>query len=308
MSQPAIKQSLIEKYFLLEVVLISFLALLVPSGFVWIKPHIPKILGIIMFGMGVSLTFNDFTKIWKHRILVLAGIGIQYSVMPLLAVVLSWGFNLPQEILIGMVLVGACPGGTASNVMTYLSKANLALSVTLTLLSTLLAPLLTPLIVFLFLSHKIDIAFWGMMKSVFWIVLFPLLDGLVLRHFLYRYLKKILPWFPFVSIIGISMIIGAVVALNQQLIFTFPVFIILAVFLHNSLGMGIGYGAARLLGSSSENAKTLAFEVGMQNSGLGVSLAAQFFSAATALPGAIFSVIHNITGVSMANFWGKKSA
>ena len=205
-----------------------------------------------------------------------------------------------------MVLVGACPGGTASNVMAYISKANLALSVTLTLCSTLLAPIITPAIVYLLLSHQVEISFLGMMKSVFWIVIFPLFDGLVLRHFLYKYVKIYLTYFPSISIINIALIIGCVVALNQQLLLAFPITIILVVILHNSLGMGIGYSVARLFKASKENARTLAFEVGMQNSGLGVTLATQFFTAASALPGAIFSIVHNISGVSLANWWRKK--
>lgn len=259
-----------------------------------------------MFGMGVSLTFDDFKNIWKQKHLVLLGVLLQYIVMPTLAVFVSFVFQLPKEILIGMVLVGACPGGTASNVMAYLSKANLALSVTLTLLSTLLAPLLTPAIVYLILSHTVEISFFEMMKSVFWIVLFPLLDGLILRHFLYKYVKNYLAWFPSLSIICITLIIGCVTALNRQLLLTFPFLIILAVLMHNSLGLGIGYGVARLFKSSHANARTIAFEVGMQNSGLGVSLATQFFTVASALPGAIFSVMHNLTGVSLVNWWGKQ--
>lgn len=177
------KQNLIERYFILLVLTTAAIALLKPAGFIWMKPHIPKLLGVIMFGMGVSLTFNDFKKIWKEGHLLLLGVSMQFVIMPLLAVALSFIFHFSEEILIGMVLVGACPGGTASNVMTYLSKANLALSVTLTLCSTMLAPIITPAIVYLLLSHRVDISFWGMMKSVFWIVIFPLFDGLVLRTF-----------------------------------------------------------------------------------------------------------------------------
>ena len=301
-----VKQNLIERYFILLVLAIVAAALWKPAGFTWMKPHIPKLLGVIMFGMGVSLTFSDFKKIWKDKHLLLLGIGMQYIVMPLLALGISFTFQLPKEIFIGMILVGACPGGTASNVMTYLSRANLALSVTLTLCSTLLAPLVTPAIVYLVLSHRVEVGFWSMMRSVFWIVIFPLFDGLVLRHFLYKYVKKYISVFPSVSIICIALIIGCVVGLDQQLLLTYPVMIMIAVVLHNVMGMGIGYGTARLFRTSEANARTLAFEVGMQNSGLAVSLATQFFTAASALPGAIFSIVHNISGVTMANWWGKR--
>jgi bile acid:Na+ symporter, BASS family len=297
----SIKRNFIEQYFILLVLLVTGIALWQPSGFVWMKPHIPKLLGLIMFGMGVSLTFNDFKKIKSDKHLLLLGISMQFMVMPLLALILSFSFQLPEEILTGMILVGACPGGTASNVMAYLSKANLVLSVSLTLLSTLLAPIITPAIVYLLLSKHVEISFLSMMKSIFWVVIFPLFGGLVFRHFIYKFVPKFLSWFPTVSMVCIALIIGSVVALNQELLLTFPVLIILAVIMHNSLGMSIGYGVARLFKASKENARTLAFEVGMQNSGLGVSLATQFFSAASALPGAIFSVVHNISGVTMAS-------
>ena len=302
------KQNIVERYFILIVLLITAAALWQPHGFIWLRPHIPKLLGVIMFGMGISLTFADFKKLKSDKHLLLLGILLQFIVMPLLAILLSLLFRLSEEILIGMVLVGACPGGTASNVMAYLSKSNLVLSVSLTLLSTLLAPLVTPFIVYLLLSQHVEISFFSMMKSVFWIVIFPLFDGLVLRHFLYRYVKKYLHYFPSVSIICIALIIGAVVALNRDLLLAFPLLILLAVILHNSLGMGIGYGAARLFKASKENARTIAFEVGMQNSGLGVSLATQFFSAASALPGAIFSIVHNLSGVTLASWWGNSNA
>ena len=305
-SKKADKQNYIERYFILIVLLITALAIWQPMGFTWMKLHIPKLLGVIMFGMGVSLTFADFKKLKADKHLLLLGVLLQFIVMPLLAVLLSFSFGLSEEILIGMVLVGACPGGTASNVMAYLSKANLVLSVSLTLLSTLLAPLATPFIIYLLLSQHVEISFFSMMKSVFWIVIFPLFDGLVLRHFLYKYVKKYLQYFPSISIICIALIIGAVVALNRDLLLTFPLLILIAVILHNTLGMGIGYSVARLFKASKKNARTIAFEVGMQNSGLGVSLATQFFSAASALPGAIFSIVHNISGVTLASWWGKK--
>lgn len=307
-NEPNVKQNLIERYFIVLVLAVAAAALWKPVGFIWMKPHIPKLLGVIMFGMGVSLTFTDFKKIWKDKHLILLGVSMQFIVMPLLALLVSLMLHLPKEIFIGMILVGACPGGTASNVMTYLSRANLALSVTLTLCSTLLAPLVTPAITYLVLSHRVKIEFWSMMRSVFWIVIFPLFDGLVLRHFLYKYVKKYISFFPSLSIVCIALIIGCVVGLDQKLLLTFPFVIIVAVVLHNTLGMAIGYWVARLFKTSEENARTLAFEIGMQNSGLAVSLATQFFTAVSALPGAIFSIVHNISGVVMANWWGKRSA
>ena len=298
--------NLIESRFLIIVAVISIAALFFPAGFTWMKPHIPKFLGIIMFGMGVTLKFSDFSKIWKQKHLVIIGFLAQYILMPVLAVVISKLLGLPEELMIGMVIVGACPGGTASNVVCYLAGANVALSVTLTLTSTLLAPLVTPFIIYILLSHEVNIEFMPMMISVFWIVLFPLLDGLVLRHFLQKRLEKYLSIFPSISIIAIALIIGCVIALNKALILSFPILVILAVILHNVSGLSAGYLVGKLFKCSKEDTRTIAIEVGMQNSGLGVSLATQFFSAASALPAAIFSLWHNISGITIAKYWKGK--
>ncbi len=295
--------NLIERYFLVIVFIFSIPALAFPPGFLWIKPHIPKLLGIIMFCMGVTLSFSDFLKIWQERYLVLIGILTQYTCMPFLALAISYLFQLPEDITIGMVIVGACPGGTASNIMAYLARANLALSVTMTLCSTLLAPLLTPAIIYLTLSQSVDISFLSMVKSVFWIVCFPLLDGLLLRHFFQKKFSRLFDIFPSISILAISTVIACVVALNRNMLLSFPLLIFAAVVFHNGLGVSIGYTVGKVLKCPEDNARTLAFEIGMQNSGLGVSLAMQFFSSASALPGAIFSLWHNISGIIVARFW-----
>ncbi|QSH41394.1 bile acid:sodium symporter family protein [Lentisphaerota bacterium ZTH] len=293
----------IEKNFAFLAILFSAVALACPQSFIWIKPHIPKFLGVIMFGMGITLNFSDFKGVWQHKRLVITGIIMQYTIMPILAVMIALALNLPRELMVGLIIVGACPSGTASNVMSYMGKANLALSVTLTLCTTLLAPLLTPAIIYLILSHKIAIPFWSMVSSVFWIVLFPLIDGLIIRHLLYRRIKNIIPVFPSISILCILVIIACVVGLNQKLLLTFPALIIFAVVLHNGFGLCLGYYIAKLLKAEEAEARTLAFEVGLQNSGLGVTLAAKFFTVAAALPSTIFSVWHNISGILLAKWW-----
>ena len=302
------EHNLIEKYFALVILLVAVLALWLPRCFVWAKPHIPLLLGIIMFGMGVTLKFSDFIAVWRHRGMVLAGVALQYTVMPALAVLISSALGLPKEVMIGMVIVGSCPGGTASNVLCYLSRADVALSVVLTLCSTLLAPVVTPFIIYLILSQKVDVSFVAMMQSIFWIVFFLLLAGLVVRHFFFNRIAKVLSWFPTLSILMIAVVIGCVMALNRATLLAFPALVLLAVILHNTLGLAAGYAAGRLLKASPERTRTLAFEIGMQNSGLGVSLATQFFTAAAALPGAIFSVVHNLTGVLMAKWWSVRKA
>ncbi len=293
----------IENHFITIAVVLSGVALAYPPSFIWIKPHIPMGLGIIMFGMGLTLEFADFRDIVRKWRLVGFGVILQYTVMPVLAVGISYGLGLPPEAVIGMVVVGACPGGTASNVIAYLARANVPLSVTMTLASTCLAPLLTPAIIYLVLDKQVHIDFWSMVQSVFWIVVFPLVDGLVLRRLFRRQLEPLLRFFPSVSIVVIALLIACIIGLNQKTLLAFPVLVLLAVALHNGLGLAVGYGLARLLKYSRRDARTLAIEVGMQNSGLGVALAVKHFGVASALPGALFSLWHNLSGVALARRW-----
>jgi len=297
----------IEKHFILIAMVLSGIALAYPPSFTWIKPHIPLGLGVIMFGMGLTLDFEDFRDILRKWKLVGYGMIMQYIVMPTLAVVISYMLDLPGEVLIGMVVVGACPGGTASNVIAYLAKANVPLSVTMTLASTCLAPILTPAIIYLVLEKQIQIDFWSMVQSVFWIVVFPLVDGLILRRIFRKRLEPFLRYFPSLSITVIALLIACIIGLNQKTLLAFPILVLFAVVLHNSLGLAAGYGFARLAKYSKRDARTVAIEVGMQNSGLGVALAVKHFGVASALPGALFSLWHNLSGVALARRWRNSS-
>ncbi len=294
---------LFERNFILIAVVMSAVALVYPPTFTWVKPHIPLGLGVIMFGMGLTLEFGDFVEILRKWPLVGLGMVLQYAIMPVLAVIISRVLGLPPDITIGMIVVGACPGGTASNVIAYLSKANVPLSVTITLASTCIAPVLTPAIIYLLLERQVEIDFWSMVTSVFWIVVFPLIDGLILRRLFRRWLEPFLRWFPSLSIIVIALLIACIIGLNQATLLGLPLLALLAVVLHNSLGLAAGYGLARLVHCNKRDARTLAIEVGMQNSGLGVALAVKHFGVATALPGALFSLWHNISGVTLARRW-----
>lgn len=294
---------IIEKNFILITLLLSGIALVYPPSFIWIKPHIALGLGIIMFGMGLTLDFEDFRDILRKWRIVGFGIIMQYAVMPLLAVGISFVLGLPHEAVIGMIVVGACPGGTASNVIAYLAKANVPLSVTMTLASTCLAPILTPLIIYLLLEKQIEIDFWSMVQSVFWIVVFPLVDGLILRRIFRKRLEPFLRFFPSLSILVIALLIACIIGLNQKTLLALPLLVFIAVVLHNGFGLVIGYGLARLGKCSKRDARTLAIEVGMQNSGLGVALAVKHFGVASALPGALFSLWHNLSGVTLARKW-----
>ncbi|MDD3313827.1 bile acid:sodium symporter family protein [Pseudodesulfovibrio sp.] len=294
---------LIEKHFITLSVLLSLAALVHPAWFTWIKPHIPMGLGIIMFGMGLTLEFGDFREVLAKWPLVGLGVALQYLVMPVLAVSISFVLGLPPEAVIGMVVVGACPGGTASNVITYLARGNVPLSVTMTLASTCLAPILTPAIIYLVLEREVSMDFWAMVRSVFWIVVFPMVDGLILRRLFRRRLDPVVRFFPSLSILVIALLIACIMGLNQEMLLTFPALVLLAVVLHNGLGLVAGYGVARMLRCSRRDARTVAIEVGMQNSGLGVALAVKYFGAGSALPGALFSLWHNVTGVGLARHW-----
>ncbi|MFH1915347.1 MAG: bile acid:sodium symporter family protein [Pseudomonadota bacterium] len=293
----------IERFFIPITATLCAVALIHPPSFTWIKPHIPLFLGVIMFGMGLTLEFGDFRAILGKWRLVGFGVGMQYAVMPALAVLISMALGLSPEATVGMVLVGACPGGTASNVVAYLARANVPLSVTLTLASTCLAPILTPAIVYLILEQRVEMDFLGMVSSVFWIVVFPLVDGLILRRIFRKRLEPWLRYFPSLSIVVIAMLIACIMGLNQATLLALPLLVFLAVILHNGLGLAAGYSLARLARCSRRDARTLAIEVGMQNSGLGVALAVAHFAPVSALPGALFSLWHNITGVFMARRW-----
>lgn len=293
----------VEKQFIVIATVLSAIALVYPPSFTWIKPHIPLGLGLIMFGMGLTLEFEDFRDILKKWKLVGFGMVMQFAIMPVLAVGISFVLGLPKAAMIGMVVVGACPGGTASNVIAYLARANVPLSVTMTLASTCLAPLLTPLIIYCILGESIQINLWAMVQSVFWIVVFPLIDGLILRRIFRSRLEPFLRYFPSFSILVIALLIACIIGLNQTTLLALPALVLVAVILHNGLGLGIGYGLARAVKCDKRDARTIAIEVGMQNSGLGVALAVKHFGTATALPGALFSLWHNVSGVYLAKKW-----
>ncbi len=295
----------IERHFLTLAVGFSLLALVHPPAFVWIKPYVSLGLGLIMFGMGLTLEFADFVRVGREWRTAGTGIALQYALMPAIAWTICAVLKLPAEASVGVILVGCCPSGTASNVIAYFAKADVPLSVVMTLGSTLLAPLATPALVELLAGQRVTVDFWAMVRSVFWIVVFPLLDGLVLRHLLRERMKTALGIFPALSVLTISAVIACVVALNQKTILEFPVLIILAVVLHNGLGFLSGFWAARGLGADLVTTRTIAIEVGMQNSGLAVALASTFFGPKAALAGAIFSLWQNLAGMTLARFWAR---
>lgn len=289
------------------VILFGVLSFFFPGGFTWIAPYIALLLGVIMFGMGLTLSLDDFKRVLKAPKVVVVGVIMQYTVMPLLAYGLATAFQLPPQVAVGVILVGCCPGGTASNVMTFLAKGNTAMSVSVTAVSTVLAPILTPALTLLFASQWLPVSAGSMFLSIVKIVLVPIVLGIVIRLLFQKQVEKSVKALPLVSVIGIVAVASAVVALNTENIATTGLLIFTVVVLHNVLGLLIGFLVARLFKFDFANQKALSIEVGMQNSGLGSTLAVAYFAPITAVPSALFSVWHNISGPILATWWGKRS-
>ena len=267
-------------------------------------------LGVVMFGMGMTLKFEDFRILAKRPWEVGIGALAQFTLMPFIAWGLANLFSLPPDIALGVVLVGTCPGGTASNVITYLAKGDVALSVAMTMTTTLLAPVVTPFLTWSIAGAWVDISLVAMMKSIATMVLFPVVSGLFMNHFAGKLTEKLLPVLPVVSVIAISLLVGGVVALSAKSLFAHGLLIFVVVVLHNALGLISGYVMAKMLRLSPAKARAVSIEVGMQNSGLAASLAALHFSAQplAAVPGAVFSIWHNVSGSLLANYFVRKDS
>lgn len=293
--------------FALWVILFAVISFLLPGGFTWISPHVGILLGIIMFGMGLTLTPKDFKDVLKTPKSVFITVLAQYIIMPLIAFGLAVAFQLPPEIAVGVILVGCSPGGTASNVITYLAKGNTALSVSATTVSTLLAPVLTPALTLLLANQWMPVSFKNMFIEILQVVLIPIILGFVIRLLFSKQVEKSISILPLISVIGIVAVATAVVSVNTEAIASSGLLIFGVVVLHNLLGLLLGFGVARLFKLSFRDQKAVSIEVGMQNSGLASTLALTFFSATpiAAVPSAIFSIWHNISGPLLATFWSK---
>jgi len=296
----------------LLVVIVAAVSLLIPASFSWIDTwSINPLLGVIMFGMGLTLSPHDFHIVLSRPKDILIGCLAQFTVMPLLAWGLAWVFALPKELALGVMLVGCCPGGTASNVITYLAKGDLALSVGMTAASTLLAPILTPLLVWLLAGTMVDVDTLGMLQSIVYVVIAPIIVGLLCQSFLPKLTKSVVPYLPAFSSIVIAYVVGIVVSHNADRLLVGGLIVIIVVMLHNLLGLSTGFLIGKLIHLPKPKCVALSIEVGMQNSGLASSLAVLHFAAypLAAIPGAIFSVWHNISGALAAKLYqcGEKS-
>lgn len=287
------------------VLLVAVLSLVAPASFAWIDTWvINPMLGVIMFGMGLTLSPQDFKIVLSRPKDILIGCLAQFTVMPLLAFLLSWAFMLPKELALGVILVGCCPGGTASNVITYLAKGDLPLSVGMTATSTLLAPVLTPLLVWIMAGTMVDVDTLSMLLSIVYVVIAPIVCGLLCQRFLSSTTKRVVAYLPALSSIVIAMVVGIVVSHNADRLLAGGLLIIAVVVLHNLLGLSVGFMIGRLLRLPEPKCVALSIEVGMQNSGLASSLAVLHFAAypLATIPGAVFSVWHNISGALVAKY------
>lgn len=284
-------------------------AMIIPDPFVkWgsfeTKKLIVPLLQIIMFGMGTAISFKDFMGVAKMPKGVLVGIVCQFTIMPALGFLIASTFGFPPEIAAGIILVGCSPSGLASNVMTYLSKGNLALSVTLTALATLMAPFMTPALMKLIGGTLIEVDFWKMMLDIIKIVIVPIVIGLGFNHFFHGKAKWLDNAMPFVSMAGIAVIILIITANGRDSLMEVGLMLILACFLHNTTGYFLGYWASRLLRMSEKDCRTIAIEVGLQNAGLASGIAVSMGKIATVgLAPAIFGPLMNISGSILAMWW-----
>ena len=290
------------RYMSAGVILIGILGIVEPALLKPLAPRIPLFLGIIMFGMGMSLTPSDFKAVLSRPKSVAIGSLLQFTIMPLVAYVLIHLFQLPPAIAIGVVLVGCCPGGTASNVISYIAHADVALSVSMTMVNTLLAPVVTPFLVWLIAGTWVQISFVSMMLSIVQMVLLPLILGVALNTLFPAKVQKVIRIMPMLSALVIILTVGCVVSLSGKAIVENGLVILAVVILHNLCGMLLGGFFAKRFGLNTAQCRAMTIEVGMQNSGLASTLALMYFTAVGGIAGAIFSVWHNVSGSLYASY------
>lgn len=293
------------KYFAVWVILFGIVAFFFPEPFVALKNYNKHFFALTMFGIGAVLQMEDFKRIAKKPLIVLIGSAAQFTIMPLGAFVLAKILAFPPEIAVGLILTGSAPGAMASNVMSYIAKADTAYSVSLTTVSTLLCPLLTPGLTFLLARSQLDIPFLNMVLDVIYMVILPLFVGFAIRHFFREKLEKLLPIFPAISVTFIIFICSLVIALNRDYLPKITGLILAAVIILNIYGMSAGFGVGTIFRFARNRRRTLSIEIGMQNAGLGTALALEHFGEKAAMPAAAFVFICIITASVMAEIWQK---
>jgi len=294
------------KYFAVWVIAFGVVAYFVPKPFVALRDYMDWFFALTMFGIGAVLQIEDFKRIAQRPIIILIGSAAQFSIMPLGAFALAKMFGLPPEIAVGLILTGSAPGAMASNVMSYIAKADTAYSVSLTTVSTLLCPLLTPGLTFILAGSVLKVPFWEMMLSVIKMVIVPLFVGFGVRHYFKEKIEKVLPIFPAISVTFIIFICSLVIALNKNRLAQVTGLVLATAVILNIYGMLGGYGVGAAFRMEVRRRRTLAIEIGMQNAGLGTVLALKHFGEKAAIPAAIFVFICIITASVMAELWQKR--
>ncbi len=292
--------------FIILILFFLTLSFIFPLFFSEFKNILPFLLGLVMFGMATTLDVNEIKKILNKPQWILTTIFLQFSIMPILALLIAYIFDFPNEITLGFIILGSCPGGTASNVIAYICKANLSLSIFCTFASTGLAVLITPFLIFFLADEHISINIMSLIKSTFYIILLPVVSGLILKSILKEKEFKYLKYFPFFSEIAIAFIIAVIFAINSDNLNNVSIPLVAGVVLHNLIGLILALLISGLLKYPVDVKKTVAIEVAMQNSGLGMTLALLHFTKIVALPSALFSLWHNISAAGLVYLWKKK--
>lgn len=300
--------SFLTRFIGVVIIIFSVFSFFVPSAFAWTTNYTSVFLGVAMFGMGLTIKMGDFRVVFSHPKEIVLGCICQYTIMPLCAWGLAVLLHLDADLALGVILVGCCPGGTASNVITYIAGGDVPLSVGMTIVSTLIAPLMTPFLVYVLAGAWVEVSFLAMVISVVKVILVPVLLGILIRSLFGKQIQKISDVLPLISVVSIVMIISGIVANNNEKIVSCGFLVLGVVMLHNIFGMGIGLVLANVFHVEYNKATAIAIEVAMQNSGLAVSLATANFAAnpLATLPGAIFSVWHNISGSIFASIRRRK--
>lgn len=288
------------KTFAFWVIAAAIIAFYFPDALKFLAGYISILLGIVMFGMGLTLRAKDFSEVVKRPVDVIIGVVGQFAIMPLLAYILCLVLQLPAEIAVGVILVGCCPGGTASNVMTFLGRGDVPLSVTISACTTVMAPVVTPALIYLFAQQWVSVDPVSMFMSILYIMVLPIVAGVVVNALFGGFVRRAVSVMPMISVFAIVAIVAAVVAVSRDQIARTGLLIFAVVILHNVLGLALGYVLAKAFRMDLKKRKALSIEVGMQNSGLGVALAMAHFNPLAAVPAAIFSVWHNISGPVLA--------
>lgn len=301
-------RSVIEKNVFLVVCISALCALLFPTRFIWLKPLIPIMLGVMMVGVGFDVRPVELKRIYQQKLFVVITIVVSFCTMSFLGFTVGTLYNLDLLEITGLVLVGSCPGGFAATVMSYLSRSNVPLTIALTFLSTLISPIITPLLVYLFLHKQIEMPFLPMVENLLIIIALPLILGAVLnRIFKPSIRNRISNYFPLVSICCIALIIASIVAIDKQRILDFPIALVMAVFTMNIAGYVIGYIFAKIANRGTDECRSISFEFGIQDSAVGIMLASLFFGAAATLPSVFYSFIQNMTASILVRIYNRKS-